>query len=104
MVKYRIDIPKVFPKMGQWLDFHLLDYEGQNVIDFALSELNKGEMKELRTFFKLVLASPLTLPKLQEVWSRGQTNIYIRKENELRGFIAEIIRKIDLTIGPDAAP
>jgi hypothetical protein len=103
MTTYSIAIPDVFPRMGEWLDFHLLKYEGQNVIDYALTHINDDEMRELRTFLKLVLSAPLTLAKLQEVWEQGETNVYIRKENELRGFIGELIRKIDLIVGPEGA-
>jgi hypothetical protein len=96
--------PIAFRKFGLNLDPLLLDEGEEDVIDFALGALDNTEMRAVRDFLIKVLTTPLSAEKLQEAWGLGHSNVFIRKENELRAFIREIIRKIDLSIGPEAAP
>ena len=64
-----------------------------------MSHITQGEMREVKRYFSEVLAAPLSYDMLQRAWEAGGTNMYIRKENELRAFMAEIIRRIDLRLG-----
>jgi len=97
-----IEVPSAFPKMGTWLDFHLEDLwkPGQDIIDFALSQVNPKEKSEIRKFLRLALSAPLSRAQLQALWNAGETNMMIPNEAEFRTFILEIIDRIDKQIGP----
>jgi len=98
-----IDIPPSFAKMGTWLDFQLEDMwePGQDIIDFALTEVDSNEKRQIRTFLRLALKAPLSRAQLQQLWNAGETNIMIPDEAEFRIFIQAIIDRIDKQIGPE---
>jgi hypothetical protein len=89
--------------MGTWLNYRLESMwkPGQDIIDFALTEVDDREKREIRSFLKKALAANLTRQQLQLIWNRGDTNIFIPDEREFRNYIQWIIVKIDAAVGPD---
>jgi hypothetical protein len=97
------EIPPAFPKMGTWLDYQLEDMwsPGQDIFDFALTEVDINEKRQIRTFLRKALDAPLTRFQLQQLWNAGDTNVMIPNEVEFRSFIQAIIDRIDKQIGPE---
>ena len=94
-----IPAPRGFRNLGDWLDFNLLDDPKQDVIEYALDSVTRADMREVRTYLAAVLAAALPRKPLQQAWRNGQSNILIPDDDELRAFMAEIIRRIDLRLG-----
>lgn len=60
------------------------------VLDFAVYNLTPGEMAETKAFLTQLLAEPVDLRKVREIWSPLHTDIRIDDDKDLSEFLKTV--------------